>query len=156
MKNLMTQVFKAGTHSILFCLILVFATGSLSTGCTHNNGDIGNWFGQWRVALYVDGAKQDVAPGVPYMFWSFQGGVVRVSIPDHDKHLFDEGFGLWSEQDGYLVLDFTDETTPALQTPIPLPDYCRLKIVNSSSRKIELQCDATDGSIMYYVLEKWG
>ena len=40
--------------SIIISIALLMLT---STGCTRNNGDIGDWFGQWQqTEMLVDGA----------------------------------------------------------------------------------------------------
>ena len=44
---------------ILYSLCVVSLLLSI-TGCTQNNGNIGNWFGQWRMASYkVTGEVQE-------------------------------------------------------------------------------------------------
>ena len=58
---------------ILYSLCVVSLLLSI-TGCTQNNGNIGNWFGQWRMDSYkVNGEVQEDYQG--NIFFCFQSAV---------------------------------------------------------------------------------
>lgn len=131
--------------------LLAFTTWS---GCTHNNGDIGDWFGTWRVeSMTIDGEPApDYAP--PYMIWKFQSSVVQMMTPPGDDHFYPIHTGTWHEEDGMLYLDFT--WGQGVEQVSHLPAKCELTILQLSSRRIELQYDSTDGKTYIYKLKKWG
>lgn len=97
----------------------IFATvliAMLNVGCTHNNGDIGDLFGVWRLTeLTADGTPVDLygdsadADGLVACDWAFQGNVVKIEmIYPHYEHF--AHYGIWSREDDKLVLDFSHTT----------------------------------------------
>ena len=53
--------------SVLACLAM--------TGCTHNDGDIGEWFGEWHLqSIEIDGAADADYDGD--VLWKFQNNIV--------------------------------------------------------------------------------
>lgn len=142
----------------LSLLLLATITSLVSTSCTHNNGDIGDWFGSWRIeSISIDG-DPDPEYTRPCVIWKFQNAATEILMPDFDNHttIGPTATGTWHEEDGYLTVDFTyDLGTPPAITH--LPARARLKIIRLSGRIIELEySSADDGRNYIYKLNKWG
>ena len=75
--------------------------------CTHNDGDIGKWFGTWAVqSISVDGVPDDDYHGD--ILWKFQSDVfsmLRFSADPVD-HSYQQVWGSWCEDGDALVLRF--------------------------------------------------
>lgn len=96
--------------TLRYTLITLLATIAL-TSCTHNNGDIGIWFGTWQVEHLIrnndEVPKSYYDPSVSALYFQFQGDVVttRRTTPMHDEFV---DYGTWSEDDGTLEISFPD------------------------------------------------
>ena len=81
--------------------------------CTHNDGDIGIWFGTWQVEQIIrDGEKVPDTyynPAIAPLYFQFQGDMVTVR---HTGALHDErvDYGTWVEGEGTLDISFPDST----------------------------------------------
>lgn len=131
--------------------------------CSHNNGDIGVWFGQYKLEqLDVDGEADEEYGG--NIFWSFQNQVMMITEIDSE---FDSSntFCRWEEKDGCLILnfdntDYSGNDSNYLYTP---PEILRfsltspniLTIDSSHSGKIILTL-TTPAHTLTYHLKKWG
>lgn len=135
--------------------VVAIAMLAATAGCTRNNGDIGDWFGTWRVeSITVDG-EPDGAYAPPYMIWKFQSSIIQIMVPDDAEHSAPSATGSWHEESGKLYLDFTwDLGTPGDISH--LPQKCELTILKLSGSKIELQYNSPDGKTYIYYLKKWG
>lgn len=144
--------------------ILLPALLLIATGCTHNDGDIGQWFGTWQLEeVAVDGTPE---PGYSHdIFWQFQSTVfcMRKVTGHHDAY---PRWGTWEDTGGEtLRLDFThsDDKNPVggtIYTPFPethiMPDaVTSLKIVKMSRTRAHLEYSADDGKTYSYSLKKW-
>lgn len=137
-------------------LLLIFALTSL-TGCMQHNGDIGDFFGTWKVtSITVDGVED--ATYQDNIFFQFQTDVVRLvqSRPHND---YTEFFGSWSEDSGELILDFHYKVDP-ISPVYNIPAVTRLQagvnhltISDDSSRKMTWTF-SNDGSTVVYKLSK--
>ena len=78
-------------------LIALLALVGLS-GCTHNEGDIGPWFGTWMVEDITGGASD----------FEFQGKMCTVIYIDN-KHNQLVDYGTWSEDGDKMTISFPDE-----------------------------------------------
>ncbi len=98
-------------------IALLFLVVAL-TSCTHNNGDIGEFFGEWRlvsmttdgepVKLYGEGAE-DFNPdfGAPLIYTlAFQDNMARINVI-YAHHEYESIFGTWEQQANRLVLNFS-------------------------------------------------
>ncbi len=145
-------------------IIAAFAVlSTLLSGCTHNNGDIGPWFGIWTLtSIEADGAP--IADYVPNsIFWKFQSTVINITqLLDH--HDCRDTFGTWRQAgDSQLELNFThsdDTLHPGTELYAPpeilhLPsDICTLHIVRFTDKHIILTYISTDGVTYKYTLVK--
>ena len=77
--------------------------------CTSNNGDIGPWFGTWKVTeVRCDSEVEEQYAG--NMFFKFQSSVFEVLVVN-DHHFSDTAFGEWREEPGgKLVIWFPDQS----------------------------------------------
>ena len=143
--------------SITYILLVLIA--SVMCGCTHNNGDIGPWFGTWKVV--------SISPDKAYQgnfFWSFQGNVIEMNR-NTDNLEYSQSFGTWQEKDGDLILDFNhhdngSDTGEGQYRPFPelhIPaGVSTLHIQKLSGSEIILTYAADDGETYTYTLKKWG
>lgn len=150
-------MYKLSRYIIPLILVL------LSIGCTRNDGDIGPWYGQWKL-VELTSASQPVAGYKDNIFFAFQNNIIQIVTI---KSEVDEAicWGEWKEQDNKLVLDFdhredaSDEdnwnyTPPAILGFSPTSTY--LDIVKLSGSEIILR-QSIDGVTQYtYRLKKWG
>lgn len=138
----------------------------LCAGCTRHHGDIGEFFGDWRLdKMTADGeqiilySEDDDSAPILYT-WAFQSTVIRInSIYTYNRIL--DCYGTWSEEDGVLELRFTyndlDEGTDYLYTPPKIlhfsPDgVTRLNIDRLENKKMVVSYTATDGVKYTYYL----
>lgn len=152
------------TKNILKYLMLL-PLALLLGSCTHNDGNIGPWFGTWGMtAMTVD--------GVPYgttdrgqTLWEFQSHLVRISRIDAHQTFTGYSWGTWEERDGHLLLDFThpDNSTPeGDQGEYRAPDWLLmppgqvidLAITDNRSRIKSLKYTDPDGKIIIYTIKK--
>lgn len=93
--------------------IYLFAALALVVTSCQNNGDIGDYFGTWRVESYfVDGVS--VTDNVTNTTFSFQASVVHVTLTTDEFMSQQQCFGSWSEEGDRLTLNFAngDDSNP--------------------------------------------
>ena len=92
---------KAIYSKIICTLALLFVL----TGCVQNNGNIGPWFGQWKVErLTIDGKDDPDYAG--NAFFRFQASVFSVCISYPDEHTSGTYYGTWTENGDYVDVVF--------------------------------------------------
>lgn len=87
-------------------LMLIGIVALLSASCTHNNGNIGFWFGTWQCEeITIDGVKKsDYARN---MFFKFQANVCDIVVT-YPHNEYRQRFAEFKEQgDGTITLDFS-------------------------------------------------
>lgn len=142
-------------------LLLIAAVWAVSGGCTHNNGDIGPYFGSWLLTeIKANGVTDtDYAGNV---VWAFQSDVVKMTVV-YPWHETSGRFGTWSEHDGYLELDYThssDEMEPgtgdySFPAGLHLPDHGRVRLhIESLAAKDMVLGYSNDGVEYTYYLKK--
>ena len=129
----------------------------IAMGCTHNDGDIGPWFGSWAMpAMTVDG---DTPPGFDPVatVWEFQSEVVRIGLLDDHHDFAATAWGTWREADGRLYLDFThgngEYTAPSWLLMHP-GKVLVLSIVERENRRMVLRYITPKGESVVYTLKK--
>lgn len=153
MKNRFEQMKTTLSHYI-YTLIAFVAL--LSPACTRNNGDIGHWFGVWRMETLEINGVTDPDYTSPRLIWKFQSDIVFIGEPDDALHIYHgTAYGNWSQDGDYLLLDFDKEMGNFSDT-LHLPLIAKLKILKLTSREIELQYTDNDNNTYYYKLKKWG
>ncbi len=140
--------------------ILLILIAFVVSGCTHNNGDIGPWFGTWKVV--------SIAPDQTYKgnyYWKFQSNVIEM-MRNTDDLEYSSRYGTWEEKDGNLILDFTHHVSgepsgsgaymPFPELHISPGEITTLHIDKLSGSEIVLTYTADDGVTYTYTLKKWG
>lgn len=128
-------------------MFLAFALGS----CTHNNGDIGPWFGTWQVESITAGDNPINVSGD--YFFQFQSKVIRVScVSDHEQVV--ESYGTWQENDeGKMTVSFPDPTVHYIAMP-GLEDHNDFTVTHASSSEVTLSKTDQEGTAYRYHLKK--
>ena len=148
------------------CIALIMTI--LLPSCTHNGGDIGNWFGHWRLqSISVNGQPDENYTG--NIFWAFQSNVTEMietsSGPDGKPLEMQRCWGTWEEKDKTLVLYYNhkDNDNPAnapKYTPLAITrlpyGVSELRIDQFTATTLVLTYTATDGSLITYRLQKQG
>lgn len=155
---------KSAKAVILSMLMVTFM--ALTNSCTRHHGDIGDFFGEWKLnKITADGEElllypdNDVAYPILYTR-AFQAQIIRInSLFEHHGVL--DCYGTWKEEDGYLELRFTysdtQEGTDYRYNPPAImhfsPDgVTRLKIDHLDGKKMEVSYIGEDGVKYAYYL----
>ena len=159
-------------RKLAVALVSVMVMTGISS-CTRNNGDIGPWFGTWKLTeITVDGTSDAGYEG--NIFWKFQNDVfemVRVNQDDVESYA-DTHYATWNEDNGYLFVNFrnSDDNNPAAEGEAgngiyaPFPDshfivggVTQLKIESQSGGDAYLTFTSpVDGKTYGYRLKKQG
>ena len=90
---------KTLRHTLIALLALVGLSG-----CTHNDGDIGIWFGTWQVEqITCDGENLPDTyynPSTVPLYFQFQGDTRHNQLVD---------YGTWSEDGDKMTISFPDQ-----------------------------------------------
>ncbi len=145
------------TLRILLLLLPAFLIG----GCTHNNGNIGELFGQWIMTeITADGAP--VADLTPADWnWRFQSGVLLISHVDPVAHSHSQYWASWERQGQTLKVNYNN-TDPAIDFNYDYPkalgfttaSVYDVKITNSTGKNMTLQMVNPEGVTYVYTLKK--
>ena len=102
---------KTFTYTLIALLALVGLGG-----CTHNEGDIGPWFGTWQVEVVADcnaystDYENQLKNGTH--FFQFQADMIAVRYvylkSNNLYHSEIVDYGTWSEENGKLTISFPD------------------------------------------------
>lgn len=148
-----------------FALLLSALLGLMASlsGCTHNNGNIGDWFGRWQIMeIKVDGVA--MSGYEPVYFLDFQNNILRgIEVGDdgYDRNTR-TFYGTWKEVgDNAVSFDFNHRQDDGTwnYTPFPILHFpsdgaFNLSVVDKSSTKRTLIYNAPDGVEYSYVLRK--
>lgn len=149
----------------LFYIVISLIIAACFQACTHNNGDIGPFFGTWKVTeITIDSHSDESYKG--NMFWAFQTSVINMRTVDTATNLSnDESWGSWEEDGNTLRLFFThtDDSNPSQgshkYTPLPashLPaGVSDLSIISISASDMKLEYSDPNGTVYGYSLKKW-
>ena len=133
---------------MLVALVAMLTLGS----CLHNNGDIGPWFGQWKVTrITIDGVDDPNYGGD--LFFSFQSSVIRVCQSFPESNSSSSIYGNWKESDGTMAVEFK-EAFQSLLNYSHLEKQLVFTIDRRSGDKV-LRYTASDGVEYTYFLTKW-
>ena len=143
-------------------IFIILAAAFLTAGCTRNNGDIGDLFGDWRlVALTADGEELELYEGDARLYtWAFQSSIIRIqeirAYMDYSDYL-----GTWKRVDDELILDFThhadygdDNFTPPEVLHLVAHGITRLEIIRLDSGKLQAGYKGDNGVEYMYFLNK--
>ena len=122
------------------------------TGCTTNNGDIGDILGQWQLTGISSGDGHATADTDTRMYWSFQSTTIKV-LTVSERHQTSETYGNFRISDETLFLDFPDERFPML-----IPETGRQsewQIISLSSKSMTLGKPLAGGETQIWHFRKW-
>ncbi|MBE6304593.1 MAG: hypothetical protein E7082_01540 [Bacteroidales bacterium] len=104
-------------------LIISLLSVIMISGCMHNNGDIGNYFGTWKVStINVDGV--DDPEYKENIFFQFQSDVFRL-VQNRTQNDITEYFGTWSETYNIILLQLNYKVNPESEV-YQIPPITRL------------------------------
>lgn len=141
--------------------LLLLLVVTMSLGCTRNNGDIGLWFGSWRLeAIDIDG-REDTAIAPPYYIWKFQNHIIQIIRPNDIEHNGPWAVGSWTDNDTTVTLDFTHDLGN-FNAEMHLQPVTTLEVVTLSSRTLVLRhthpsppTSVTPACIYTYRFTRW-
>ncbi len=166
-----------------YIILLISAILTIG-GCTHNNGDIGPWFGQWKIERIDKNGEPDTEYQCDCML-CFQSSVVSAVWASNDGYSTNAilKYGNWEERDGYMFFEFKErDNSPLLKlhfdqtvctscghanegiaAPEKCPECggedfkiaCALKILKRDGKDKQLQLTKDDGTVYTYYLVKW-
>lgn len=149
-------------RTLKFIAAGLVAACALSSGCTCNNGDIGNWFGTWHLEK-IQAEGKDVSDYQGNIFWQFQSDVINMTeLTPGGYHERANHWGTWKEQNNTLSLDFNHPVNPGTTTPsssfeppliLHLPLEADLAIDKFSSSRLIVTYNAADATYKY-ILKK--
>lgn len=141
----------------LYTLIVMAAAIISMTSCTHNNGDIGPWFGLWHIEqVEKDGAVINEYTGTN--FFAFQTSVFQLRYTD-DLQTEEQTTGMWEDLGQEIKVTFPDQklvwshfygidmTEGAVNT---------FKVESITGKDMVLMLASSDGHNYRYTLKKWG
>ncbi len=128
-----------------------------ASSCMQHNGDIGEFFGTWKLTSLTIDNNEDPAYN-HNVFFQFQTNVIRV-VKVEPHQLFSNHFGQWSREGQTLCLDFGFTANAPSEYEAPQYLYLTngknmLHIVKLSSRNMELTLGLENGSTVRYRLKK--
>ena len=133
----MTARHKNLLLPLLTVLVIMLAS------CTHNDGDIGRQFGQWKLTRIERSGTVDTSyPG--NIFWSFQNSTLEMKRVESD-HSTQNTFANYRIADGTLFVEFPDDDRPPLDG-LGLRRENAIQIVRLSHSEMVLSYDAADAS----------
>lgn len=155
-----TKKIISTLHIITLCGVLL-----ILSSCNSNNGDIGPWYGHWKLTeIRINGEVDTQYEG--NIFWAFQNSVVQMT-QIHTTVDYDSRWGSWSQTGDELTLDFghhdnlseSDPSTAWRYSP-PAATHLeaginKLHIDKLSSSNIQLTYSAPDGNVYTYYLKAW-
>ena len=128
--------------------------------CTHNNGDIGPLFGQWKI---TDIATTDAATGTVThnatsgAFLSFQNDVVTLTQVYDGQHQLALSYGKWEINGNSLTLyfDISDGVSLPGAMFYPRADF-NIETLSGSELVMTLAGNLPEGAAQVcYTLKKW-
>lgn len=150
-------------HNIYYTVLCLIVIVMSTISCTRNNGDIGEYFGTWKLEkITIDGEIDADYDG--NMFWKFQSTVFCMQMVD-EYHGSDTRWGTWRETANMLTLDFTHHDnnnpvgapiySPFEQSYLPSESVVNLTIVAMLGSAMLLEYIDDTGRIIKYNLKKW-
>ena len=126
----------------------------VSSGCTRNNGDIGELFGQWKVvSITADGENVYGCDGV--MYFAFQSSVYCQKIVNEEEHWDDYVFAKWNYERSGVLIDFGDPDYSPFACTGMSKGQNYVEIISSDDGGMVMSYITLDGVEYRYILKKW-
>lgn len=135
---------KTLRYTLSLALLLITALS-----CTHNNGDIGNQFGQWKLVTMTRAGVDD-ADYKGNIFWSFQNTTIEIKEVAANHEVW-QTFGNYRLEDATLFLSFPDEDRPP-RPVLGLPRECELQVVRLKGGEMVLYYPENETT---YTFRRW-
>ena len=120
-------------------------------GCTHNNGDIGPWFGQWRIeSITINGEKDTDYKG--NLFFAFQSSVLRISTTNTQTHETGSLYSNWEEVDGYMNIKINEDNEAIRYAAHMYEKEMHMKIEKRSGDKILTYTNSKGEAVTYHLI----
>lgn len=149
----MRTVLSYPRRARLFSALLLIMAVTLG-GCTHNNGDIGPLFGNWKLqSVETDLEAYQPAKEEWPIFWAFQSTTIRMAHISETNSL-DQRFGNYRLDDNTLFLDFPD-SGDNFRPLLHLPDRCEMQVLKLTSKQLVLEYNPTENEEVIYTFRKW-
>ena len=137
--------------------------------CTHNNGDIGDLFGTWKLeSITINGEMDASYAKSSNVIWKFQASVMSMIRTNDTTHDRSESWGTWSyaNNETQLVLNFTHtdnnntqpgsaKYSPLIETHLPKATISTLDIKELNGKKMILIYHSSDGVEYTYHFKRW-
>lgn len=143
-----------------YLLLTILATLTF-VSCTHNDGDIGIWFGTWQVEnITCDDGTQPSIKLDGTLFFQFQSDIatIRQVTTMHDE-LVD--YGSWTESDDKLDITFPDANVAyfhvlptATDIHFATDSHYPFTIVQKSNKLVTLSIDDAANKQWTFTLRK--
>lgn len=134
-------------HKIFFSIIIITLLS-----CTHNNGDIGPLFGQWKLTSILINGKPD-RDYDENIFFAFQNDVTNMRmVYDHNETY--ERYGRWEQNGDILLMIYDDPNHIPFSETYFNAGVNTCKIVTLNSKELILKRE-TDNNTYTYKFKKW-
>ncbi len=146
----------------IYHISLIMIVAVIAMSCTRNNGDIGEYFGTWKLESMTVNGELDGEYGGD-IFWKFQSSVFCMEQVN-ERHDTENRWGTWEDDGKVLRLNFThhDDAHPegaSIYSPFPVTrisnGISELAIMSMDEAQMGLQYIDSVGSVIVYKLKKW-
>lgn len=144
---------KTLLNNTIISIVAMLALLACLNSCTHNNGDIGPWFGQWHVeAIEVDDTPFNNYRGEYFIL--FQSRIVStIKLGTHSNAA--QSYGTWQESGNQLTIYFPDSSVLWFDIP-GMSRHNQLTIEHLKSPHMTLSLTSDQGQRYRYHLKKRG
>ena len=125
------------------------------TACTHNDGDIGPWFGTWHVEQVTASTNDYDGTSDNNLFLQFQSTVISMRAT-LDNHVVLSSFGHWEVDGDKLTVTFPDASQRiqmAAWMDCDATNRFTVRTITGSNMVLET---SVDGVTYVITLKKWG
>lgn len=139
---------------IILAIVALMSLGS----CSHNDGDIGYWFGLWHLdSIEINGTPVPDYDGNTYFM--FQGKVFCIRCVYETHHAYDESYAQWQESDDHQSATITfvdDRFAPTITPLVPLESITTFRVVTLNHKEMVIKHTHSEtGDTRTYYLTRW-
>lgn len=125
----------------------------VAAGCTHNNGDIGRWFGLWKVEnITVNGSNDSNYTG--NIFFAFQNTTFEQKQVHADQGVT-QMIGEWREEGDMLTITFPFDRYYPIDGYMQGGGKENHLTVGGNGKHLQLTLTTKAGATVVYFLEKY-
>lgn len=139
---------------IILAIVALMSLGS----CSHNDGDIGYWFGLWHLdSIEINGTPVPDYEGNTYFM--FQGKVFCIRCVYETHHAYNESYAQWQESDDHQSVTITfvdDRFAPTITPLVPLESITTFRVVTLNHKEMVIKHTHSEtGDTRTYYLTRW-